>query len=229
MASTEEQLKEYQTQLADVEDMLKASPGDASLLQLKNDLVELIGITRQQSVVEESSPEQKASKVFEQALETAVGRASVGMEEQAHDEERDSLQKRKQEMASNGFASVVQDAADAAAEAPRPTSEEPAKKKKKISEEFEVPQHLIPLDTDSEAEKNRKRRALKAAKSKWRERKKEIVSEKKQKSWQSFQKKKKIKDKSMFSTHDGDSKVGVVSTSGRQLTGFLERKRHQNA
>jgi hypothetical protein len=55
---------------------------------------------------------------------------------------------------------------------------------------FQVPRHLvIDPDADSQAEQNRKRRAIKVLKNKWRIQKKEAEARSKQKSWQSFQKK----------------------------------------
>lgn len=101
------------------------------------------------------------------------------------------------------------------------------KKRKTVMKDFEIPPHLIPLDTDTEAERNRKRRAIKSLKSKWKERKKDEESAMKQKSWQSFQKKKKLKETSIFSTGEDDTKVGVVSAGGRQLSTHEQRKRHK--
>merc|ERR1712151_242102 len=66
-------------------------------------------------------------------------------------------------------------------------------KKMKVPSEFSAPSHLIPLASDTDAEKNKKRRTLKALKSKWRERVKEKTSEKKRKSWKDFNNKKRKK------------------------------------
>merc|ERR1719410_2671062 len=41
-------------------------------------------------------------------------------------------------------------------------------KKKKVPSEFSTPSHLIPLASDTEGERNKKRRTPKALKSKWR-------------------------------------------------------------
>ena len=101
------------------------------------------------------------------------------------------------------------------------------KKKKKKLKDFVLPDHLIPLDTDTEAERNKKRRTAKALKSKWREQKKQIESEQKQKSWQSFQKKtkKRGKDESIFSTQEGVAdRVGVISK--KQMTDNRKRQKH---
>jgi len=215
-----DQIAEYESQLAEVETLLQASPEDASLLSLKSDLLELLSITKQSSSgsgaaaalpdKDESKPLTTSNDVFDKALQAAA--AAVA-----------------EPAGSTTFADTVQEAAAnaAAASAGIPTSIDtgstakeapPKKKSKKVKQEFEVPQHLIPLDTDSAAERNKKRRALKALKGKWRESKKEAESAQKQKSWQSFQKKKKLNTtSSMFSTTtSGDAAVGVVVAAKRR-------------
>jgi len=114
-----------------------------------------------------------------------------------------------------------------------------AKKSKKsktqplIAASFEIPTHLVPLPSDTESERNKKRRAIKALKSKWRERVKESNTTQKQKSWQDFVGKGKKKKKpgvakvggSIFKTEDGvNARVGVIG-SGKSMTEFGERKR----
>ena len=234
MSSIDEQIQEYESQLSDVEALLQASPDDPSLLSLKTDLIDLINITRQQAetpllATAVAAPETITNgagsvSVFDRALEAAVGN-SVGREEQNVEAGTNENMK--------SFAETIIDASYDAEQSTLPvsidtvTGTEPAKKKQKIFKaEFEVPQHLIPLETDTEAERNKKQRALKALKSKWRESKKEMESANKQKSWQSFQKKTKVKSSSIFKT--GDSAVGVVSAAGRQLTDFASRSRHKH-
>jgi len=203
---SQQQLQEYESQLADVQELLKASTDDASLLTLQSDLQELINITRQ-------------------TLNAAAGEEMTP----SHQEETSTVAVAKAPPTDLAPQNVVESTSDTQEVDTQPaTAEEPPKKKLKKMKEFEVPKHLIPLDTDSEAEKNRKRRAIKALKSKWREQKKGVEAEKKKNSWQSFQKKKKIKDKSIFSTTtDVDAKVGVVAASGRQLAESGQRKRHK--
>ena len=234
MSSIAEQLQEYESQLADVEALLQATPDDPSLVSLKTDLIDLINITRQQQgetlhplPTTPTVPESISTgsvNVFDRALEAAVGK-SVGRDEQDVDVSTNENTK--------SFAETIIDASNDADQLTVPlsidtvTGAEPAKKKQKLFKaEFEVPQHLIPLETDTEAERNKKQRALKALKSKWRESKKEMESTNKQKSWQSFQKKTKVKSASIFKT--GDSAVGVVSAAGRQLTDFASRSRHKH-
>jgi survival of motor neuron-related-splicing factor 30 len=221
MSSIVEQIQEYEGQLADVEALLQATPDDPSLLALKTDLVDLINITRQQQLPDEVPKETLPSSinVFDRELEAAVGKA-VGREEVVLNDYAESTITFADTMAEAANQSSIPNVID--------TSTEPAAKKaKSFKADFEVPQHLIPLETDTEAERNKKQRALKALKSKWRESKKEMESANKQKSWQSFQKKAKIKSTSIFKTGD-DAAVGVVSAAGRQLTDYASRKRHKH-
>jgi hypothetical protein len=205
-----EQIREYENQLADVEQLLAASPTDESLLSLKSDLEELLSITKQSLENEKRSLSKFEPDSLEKALEAAV-ETSVG--------QTDPSSTQLGEQDTHAFS------------VPRAEGEpaEPIKTSKK-AKEFQIPDHLIPRDNDTEAEKNRKRRAIKTLKSKHRQEMKEIESKKKQKSWQSFQKKRKTKDKSIFSTsQDEGTKVGVVATMGRQSGGpsETERKRHK--
>ena len=92
------------------------------------------------------------------------------------------------------------------------------KKKKLKVKEFEIPESLLPKPDDTEAETNKKRRAVKKLKSKWREHKKEVESTKKQQSWQSFQKKRSNNKSSIFATQQEKS-----------MTEFGARKRHKHS
>ena len=97
--------------------------------------------------------------------------------------------------------------------------------------DFVVPPHLMINETDSEADKKKKRRALKALKSQHREKRKEVEHEQKQKSWQSFQKKTSNNTGttgagSIFATQESvNDRVGVISRKTK--TEFGERKRHK--
>lgn len=209
--SIADQVREYENQLADVEQLLAAAPTDESLLSLKSDLEELLAITKQSLDDERKEKPGFEPNVFEKALEAAF-ETSVGQKDSS-DSPFDEQE--------------VQDITAPSAEG---DAAQPAKSSLKKLKEFEIPDHLIPRDNDTEAEKNRKRRAIKTLKSKHRQEMKEIESQTKQKSWQSFQKKRKIKDKSIFSTiQDEGAKVGVVATMGRQSGGptEVERKRHK--
>lgn len=216
----QDQLREYESQLADVESLLLDSPNDPSLVSLKSDLLELIAITKSTA----SAATATSSDTFDLALKAAVGQSAV------EDEENDKFVDTLEEAAVAAKAAAAASITAVASTTDANSKQVPKKKKSKA--EFEVPKHLIPLDTDTEAERNKKRRALKTLKSKWRERQKETETTMKQKSWQHFQKKKKLDSKtSIFSTGNNNiTTVGVVSSStgGRQLTEVGERKRHKH-
>ena len=134
-----------------------------------------------------------------------------------------------------------------------PTTEEAAaalakterKKKKKSKKdappsEFEIPTHLQPLPSDTDAERKKKTRAIKALKSKHREKTKEAETAQKQKSWKDFvsggEKKKKRKgvtsgEGSIFATEDGvNARTGVIGGGGGRgtVSEFGDRKRHKH-
>lgn len=256
--SIQQQIREYESQLSDVNELLTLTPDDDSLRSLQADLLELVRITQQslppapqpsngnnvsgESV--EGNPKGSYSSSLnglEKALEAAVEN-SVRYEINQQQEPLSNKRMLQDETAADSFANILTEAAAAAADRndSNQLDEQGLKKKLKqtkewMTKEFTIPSHLIPNDGDSEAERNRKRRAVKALKSKWREKKKELESDHKQQSWQSFQKKtsKRRNDQSIFSTtnHDNDpaastaTKVGVVS-GGRTMTEFGERKRH---
>jgi hypothetical protein len=165
--ATPEQIAEYESQLDNIKELLEADPQDESLLELKNDIEELLQLTRANlpGIAPQVQP------AFEDApAETDAASDAV--------------------------------AAGAAAAAATPVDATKSKKKQKLKD-FIVPPHLVANEADSEAEKNRKRRAAKALKNKWREKKKEIESVARQKSWQSFQKKggnKRKEESSIFAT-----------------------------
>ena len=123
------------------------------------------------------------------------------------------------------------------------TTEKKKKKKKKsdkiLDAKFELPAHLIPLDSDTAAQKEKKRRTAKALKSKFREKQKEIEHSKRQNDWKSFAsgggKKKAVASaigSSIFATEEGaNAKVGVISGGGggRKMTNTDQgiNKRHK--
>ena len=106
--------------------------------------------------------------------------------------------------------------------------------------EFEIPTHLQPVPSDTDAERKKKTRAIKALKSKHREKTKEVETAQKQKSWQDFvsggKKKKKRKgvtggEGSIFATEDGvQARTGVIGGGGGRgtVSGFDDRKRHKH-
>jgi survival-of-motor-neuron-related-splicing factor 30 len=200
----QEQLAEYESQLADIEQLLQASPQDESLLALKKDLMELVTLTRT-TLGHSSIPEHEDAHVPVAAVSSAMqAGATAAVNANDNDIEEDE---------------VVED--------PNNLNNSTNKKKRKKLKDFVLPEHLIPLDTDTEAERNKKRRTAKALKNKYRLKKKEVESENKQKSWQSFQKKTKSGGGSIFATQEGvDDRVGVISK--KQMTDFEGRKRHKH-
>lgn len=128
------------------------------------------------------------------------------------------------------------------------SAEEKKKKKKKKSKssddiletKFELPTHLVPLDSDTPAQRLKKQRAAKALKSKFREKQKEMEHAKRQNDWKSFAGMAGGKRKSapvgvgnsIFATEEGvNAKVGVISGGGggRKLTNVDQgaSKRHK--
>ncbi len=130
-----------------------------------------------------------------------------------------------------------------------PSTEKKTKKMKKAEDDadavldtqFELPSHLVPLESDKPAQRRQKQRTAKALKSKFREKQKEAEHAKRQNDWKSFATKtggKKRKEAgggvvgkaSIFSTEDGvNAKVGVISGGGgRTMTNFVDpNKRHK--
>lgn len=209
-------LEEYEAQLAEVEELLEASPEEdhESLLKLKTDVLELIALTKADVADdgrEEGQQEQNPSDGY-----TDTSPSPPVKEETEESAQTDSA-----------AATISEEKAPAVA-AKKPSSTSSGGKLKKVKD-FEVPTHLQPHETDTEGERNKKRRAVKTMKSKWREKKKNYESDKKQQSWQNFntKSKKRKKEKSIFATQDGtNSKVGVVS--GGSLSEIQHRKRHKH-
>lgn len=190
-----DQLQEYQSQLADIEELLADDPTDESLLKLKADLVELIALTEEESVDPET---EQCAVVVAETIRTGT-------------EERLPVSDAERTTTSYAGAATTKRAPDG--ETVKAGAGEPAQKKLKKLKDFEIPAHLQILETDSEKEKTKKKRTLKSLRSKHREKQREYESTKKQQSWQSFNKKaNKKSSSSIFATHDGvHSKVGVVS------------------
>lgn len=144
-----------------------------------------------------------------------------------------------QPVASKTAASAAAQPATTVATAAEASNNEPEKKKKKKKKNeslrpltFELPNHLVPLESDTPAQKLKKARAAKSLKSKFRAKQKEVEATKKANDWKSFATKTKKKvGSSIFSTEEGvNARVGVVSGGGsRGMTEFGEgeKKRHK--
>lgn len=234
-----ETLQEYESQLSEVIEMLEADPNEESLLQLKKDLLLLISETKQsgQPQPEEAPAPHQGSSLTNKTTEHEIQEPPSTTEISAVGGEDGATPNQNENNSKISSSSTTTKSTTAAPQKKTKKS----KKSNSVPSTFEIPTHLIPLDSDTEAERNRKRRAIKTLKSKWRERVKESTTTKKQKSWQDFvgkgQKKRKNGSKgstwkgvanvggSIFKTEDGvNARVGVIG-SGKSMTEFGERKR----
>ncbi|KAG7347348.1 hypothetical protein IV203_016053 [Nitzschia inconspicua] len=234
--ATKEQIAEYESQLAGINELLAATPEDESLLELKRDMEELLALSK--ASLENQQSEATSDHSQEEDPEAALAAAGASSESGSLDDlelptsfatNPDSDFSLIEAMQNGAAQAAAASAGEEALSDDNNNNNKKSKKKDKIKD-FVLPPHLVPNEGDSEAERNRKRRAAKALKNKWRERKKELESTNKQKSWQSFQKKTKRKGEdggSIFSTKDGvTDRVGVVSK--KQMTEFGSRKRHKH-
>ena len=248
-------MSDAQSQLAEVDALIAASPDEPSLLQLREDLLQLIALeeqeksnneavaaapTKQQQQIlaqqdTESSEQQHSSSEFYTAQSTFTDNIGTTSNSLAEAPDLGSFQpvvkstpaiapqanlKSAEDNDDNNKASASTTASSAAQQT------EKKKKKKKKSEDassstatFELPNHLIPLDSDTDAQRQKKQRAAKSLKSKFRAKQKEKEQAKRANDWKSFasktSKKKKVGGKSIFSTEEGvNAKVGVMRGSG---------------
>lgn len=252
---------EYEAQLADIESLLELDPSDADTQRLKADLVELIALTTGKSELAAGAGTEDTSTGAAAASDTAVAAAaSSGTEAPVAtaaalqgDVGEGDLQLPPGPLAAAAPAASptatipeqfqipdeTQPPAAGAAAASSLTKEKKTKKKSSkpsVPSQFEVPAHLQPLPSDTDAERKKKTRAIKALKSKWREKTKEVQTIEKQKSWKDFvsggKKRKKRKgvkaasEGSIFATEDGvTARTGVTKSGARGMTEFGDRKR----
>jgi len=212
---------ETEAQLAEVELLLQESPGDETLTNLQRDLVELIELTKTEPVAEinhrECATGHRESIALDH-IESAPDHTESVPDHRESTPDHDHI-----ESASKVMASVAN---ENLSNTPRTLSIPVAKKKSGPSDagiltsKFELPSHLLPLPSDTEAERAKKKRTAKALKSKFRSRQKTAETAKKQKSWKNFMTKgkgKKSGGKSIFATEDGiTARVGVI---GRTVAG----------
>ncbi|KAL7452329.1 hypothetical protein ACHAWC_004047 [Mediolabrus comicus] len=282
-------MADTRAQLAEVDALIAASPDEPSLLQLREDLLQLIALEelekssgstpaaaataenyselqnneqQQQQQggevnaqhVEESSEQHNYSSANYTAQSTFTD--NIGTDSLAEAPDLGSFQpvaKSTHIKSTSTTSSTTQAASlktgddeddnnnvEYSAAAAASTSEKKKKKKKKsddklLSSKFELPNHLIPLDSDTDAQKQKKQRAAKALKSKFRSKQKEMEHTKRANDWKSFstkasKKNKKLPKSSIFSTEEGvNAKVGVISGggSGRTMTGYSEQGKHK--
>ena len=248
-------MSDTQSQLAEVDALIAASPDEPSLLQLREDLLQLIALEEQEKSsgaaaaeselqqlhsldhphVEESNEQQSSENYTAQSTFTDNVGATNSLAEAPDLGSFQPVAKSTHKSATSAIVSQANlksgednehdeiSTAVAAATAAAAQPAEKKKKKKKKSEEsspsttFELPNHLIPLDSDTDAQRQKKQRAAKSLKSKFRAKQKEKEQAKRANDWKSFasktskKKKKVIGGKSIFSTEEGvNAKVGVM-------------------
>ena len=236
------QLAEYEAQLADIESLLELDPSDADTQKLKADLVELIALTKSELAEgsTDAAPAPAASAASDAATpatdaapppELPLGPAAASAAPAA------AVIPAQFQITDATQPKTTAEAAAASSLAKEKKTKKKSSKSSSVPSEFEVPAHLQPLPSDTDAERKKKTRAIKALKSKWRERTKEVQTIEKQKSWKDFvsggRKKKKrkgvkgIAEGSIFATEDGVSARTGVSKSGDRgsMTDFGDRKR----
>jgi survival of motor neuron-related-splicing factor 30 len=234
--SIQQQLNEYENQLSDINDLLELSPDDVTLQTLKSDMLELISITSQSLLTPTPATTTTSNKrpigndsttetiSFVDVLTDAAVTAAAAQQQVSdpntvtnNDTTTTTLDSQQQHQKTNKKQKVI--------------------KKEIIKDHFEIPNHLLPNEADTENERNKKRRAIKGLKSKWNEKRKDIVSTQKQLAWQSFVNKKSTKNvttTSIFSTTSSTtSKVGVViaptssTTTSNNNNNNHNNKRHK--
>lgn len=229
-----ESIEEYNAQLAEVNEMLESDPNDESLLQIKADLLQLIAETTS-APAPAPADEDEDEDGDPVKINSSVADAKVSGSNTACDSKNSEVSEEN-----NSVSKIDASNSTSTSQTTKKSSETKSSKKsstnKKTMGEFEIPSHLVPLESDTEGERNKKRRAIKALKSKWRLKKKEFEGNQKQKSWQDFASKSKKKKRkggggvaapsnSIFRTEEGvNSRVGVIG-SGKSMTEFGERKR----
>mmetsp|Transcript_13322 Transcript_13322/g.15166 ORF Transcript_13322/g.15166 Transcript_13322/m.15166 type:complete len:245 (-) Transcript_13322:303-1037(-) len=236
--STVEQIVEYESQLISIVQLLEASPDDESLLVLKKDMEELLELSRANIESESSTPKKSVGTISDdlpllpppsppQPVESntqlneasgTIYRPHPNVKQETATETVppiDTATTFNDDGSSGGGDEIV-----ASMKKAPPQKVKKRKKHKKVKE-FTLPSHLIPNDEDTDTERNKKRRAAKSLKDKWRHQRKEIESDNRQKSWQSFQKKtvgKRVDETgSIFATKEGvNDRVGVVSKAKKR-------------
>ena len=186
---------------------------------------------------ESSSVDYAAQGTFREQQQSIADAPNLGSFQPVHSSSTASDGNEK----SSAVANLKDDTAnttDATNTATTTSPEKRQKKKKKKSKDdavldakFELPSHLVPLDSDTEAQRQKKARTAKALKSKFRNKQKEAQHRRKQNDWQSFAKSSKRKKggmggSSIFSIDEGvNGRVGVVSggSGGRKMSASVKR------
>jgi len=250
-------MSDTQSQLAEIDALIAASPDEPSLLQLREDLLQLIALeeqeesaaissaptTEQQQIIgephsldrhiDESSSEQQAAASYtaqstftdnigtNNSLAEAPDLGSFQPVVKSSHKSTIAIASQANLKSGENNDDIDKPAATTTAAAAQPAEKKKKKKKKSegdssSSTTFELPNHLIPLDSDTDAQRQKKLRAGKSLKSKFRAKQKEKEQAKRANDWKSFasktSKKKKVGGgKSIFSTEEGvNAKVGVM-------------------
>lgn len=165
-------------QLADVLELLADSPDDEELLTLKSDLEELIALAEDEDEAEaEAEPTTSAPAPAPPAM-------ALQVEEKTYDRSAAAfLTGNSVPPAGNDASDLLNDLEDST---PAPSETKKPKSKIKVDTEFSIPQNLRLLPTDTEETKLKKRKKVKALKSKFKNIKSEVVATSKAASWQNF-------------------------------------------
>ncbi|GMH81312.1 hypothetical protein TL16_g08889 [Triparma laevis f. inornata] len=163
-------------QLADVLELLTDSPDDEELLTLKSDLEELIALAEDEDEAEAepttSAPAPDPPTMALQVEEKTYDRSAAAF-----------LTGNSVSPAGNDASDLLNDLEDST---PAPSETKKPKSKIKVDTEFSIPQNLRLLPTDTEETKLKKRKKVKALKSKFKNIKSEVVATSKAASWQNF-------------------------------------------
>ena len=198
--------------------------------------VDNVQSSSQQQEEESSSVDYAVQGTFKEQQQTIADAPNLGSFQPVHSSSTASDGNEK----SSAVANLKDDTANTTDSTNTATTTSPEKKKKKkkkskddtvLDAKFELPSHLVPLDSDTEAQRQKKARTAKALKSKFRNKQKEAQHAKKQNDWQSFAKSSKRKKggmggSSIFSIDEGvNGRVGVVSggSGGRKMSASVKR------
>ena len=222
-------LQEYETQLAEIEQMLASSPDDPSLLSLKSDLLELIAATLGTTATTEDAAA-AADDDDDDADPAPVEEATAVSQQEPAALEWNTVNDDKNSTTQSSDNPLAQTTTTTAATSitndTTTTTTNPPKKKKSANGVFTIPADLEIQPNDSKFQVNRKKRAQAALRKQHQAQQDSQQATKKQQSWQAFaqHRKKGRAGSSMFQT-DASAKVGVVGQ--RRLTKFEGPKKHK--
>ena len=233
-------LQEYERQLAEIEEMLAASPDDPSLLSLKADLLELIATTLGTTTTTTTTTEEARDNAAAHAAATVPEEAdsSNGERHNAHEEPADlsqwnAVNHNPPKLSAQTATTLETTVAGTANDTTTTTAAkvQPVKKKKKVKSNnnasnavFTIPADLEIKANDSKFEVKRKKRAQQALRKQFDAAQEARTATAKQQSWQAFAQRKGSSSSSMFQT-DASAKVGVVGQ--RRFTKFEGPKKHK--